>query len=71
MVRFETIWKIVKIFMAIQIFNAVMDYYVWVAYGFLVPSWTIATLNLIYVPLILGLKIAQQKEKAKLKLQKI
>ncbi|MCW4024165.1 MAG: hypothetical protein NWF01_03925 [Candidatus Bathyarchaeota archaeon] len=59
---FQTIWKIIKIFLIIQIINAIMDYYVWLVYGFLVPSWTLATLSVTYVTLIVALKKAQQKE---------
>lgn len=39
-----------------------MDYYVWLVYGFLVPSWTLASISMIYVGLIVALKKAQQKE---------
>jgi hypothetical protein len=59
---FQTIWKIMKIFLIIQIINAIMDYYVWLVYGFLVPSWTLASISMIYVGLIVALKKAQQKE---------
>jgi len=59
---FQAIWKIVKVFMVIQIINAIIDYYVWVAYGFLIPSWVIATISVFYVTLVWALKVAQEKE---------
>jgi hypothetical protein len=59
---FKTLWRLLKIFLVIQIVNAVMDYYVWAAYGFLVPSWVLATLSLFYVVLIFAVKTAQEKE---------
>ncbi len=65
MVSFETLWKILKIFLVIQIFNAIMDYYVWVVNGYLVPSWAIATINLFYIVLIVGVKAAMDREKTK------
>ena len=64
MPSFQSIWKIVKIFMVIQIINAFIDYYVWVAEGFLIPSWVIATISVFYVTLVWALKVAQEKEAA-------
>jgi hypothetical protein len=39
-----------------------MDYFMWVAYGYLVPSWTIATLTVFYTVLILAIEKAQENE---------
>jgi len=60
--KFQALWKIIKIVLVVQIINAAMDYYVWVAYGFLVPSWAIATVNLFNTLLVLAVKTAQEKE---------
>jgi hypothetical protein len=62
-VSFKEVWKIVKIVAAVQLFNALADYIMWVLYGFLVPSWTIATLSVGYIVVILGVKRALEKEK--------
>ncbi len=61
-VPFKTIWRLVQIFAAVQIFNAAMDYYMWWAYGFLVPSWALATLIVTCVILVFTVKLAQEKE---------
>jgi hypothetical protein len=61
-ISFQSIWRLVKIIALIQIFNAVMDYFMWVAYGFLVPSWTLATLSVGYLVLVFAIKRAQEKE---------
>ena len=60
-ISFQNIWKMIKIIALIQIFNAFMDYFMWVAYGFLVPSWTIATISIGYIILIFAIKKAQEK----------
>jgi hypothetical protein len=39
-----------------------MDYFMWVEYGYLVPSWTIATLTIFYTILVLAIKKAQENE---------
>jgi hypothetical protein len=39
-----------------------MDYFMWVAYGFLVPSWALATLSVGYLVLIFAIERAQEKE---------
>ena len=61
-ISFKSIWRIVKIIAVIQIFNAVMDYFMWLQYGYLVPSWTIASLSVFYTILILAIKKAQENE---------
>jgi hypothetical protein len=61
-ISFKTIWRLVKIFAAVQIFNAAMDYYMWWAYGYLVPSWALASLMLTCVVLVFTVKAAQEKE---------
>jgi peptidoglycan/LPS O-acetylase OafA/YrhL len=61
-VSFPSLWRLVKILALIQLVNAGMDYFMWVAYGFLVPSWTLATLSVGYLVLIFAVKRAQEKE---------
>ncbi|HEY9753691.1 MAG TPA: hypothetical protein V6C97_00875 [Oculatellaceae cyanobacterium] len=61
-IPFKTIWLIIKIFAAVQIFNAAMDYYMWIAYGYLVPSWALASLMVTCVVLVFTVKAAQEKE---------
>jgi hypothetical protein len=48
--------------MIIQVFNAIMDYFMWLTYGYLIPTWTIATLTVFYTILILAIKVAQERE---------
>jgi hypothetical protein len=48
--------------MVIQVFNAIMGYLMWVSYGYLIPSWTIATLTVFYTVMILAIKVAQERE---------
>ena len=64
-IPFKTIWLIVKIFAAVQVFNAAMDYYMWLAYGYMVPSWALASLMLTCVVLVFTVKAAQEKEAKK------
>ena len=47
--------KVLKISCGIQGFNAFMDYLVWFIYGYLVPSWTIATVMLFNAVIIYSL----------------
>jgi hypothetical protein len=61
-ISFQALWRIVKILIIVQAFNAIMDFYVWFAYGFLVPSWVIATISVFYITLVWALKVAQEKE---------
>jgi hypothetical protein len=48
--------------MIIQVFNAIMDYFMWLTYGYLIPTWTIATLTVFYTILILAIKVPQERE---------
>jgi hypothetical protein len=48
--------------MVIQVFNAVMDYFMWLTYGYLISSWTIATLTVFSTILIFAIKTAQERE---------
>ena len=57
---FQNIWRLVKIIVLIQVFNVAMGYFVWLAYGYLVQGWTIATLSVGYTVLILAIKKAQE-----------
>jgi len=61
-IPFQSIWKLIKIIMIIQVFNATMAYFMWVAYGHVIPSWTIAALSVFYTLMILATKVAQEKE---------
>lgn len=38
-IPFQSLWKIIKLICVIQVFNAAMYYFVWVAYDYSVPSW--------------------------------
>jgi hypothetical protein len=48
--------------MVIQVFNAIMDYFMWLTYGYLISSSTIATLSVFYTILIFAIKTAQERE---------
>jgi hypothetical protein len=48
--------------MVIQVFNAVMDYFMWLTYGYLISSWTIANLSVFSTILIFAIKIAHERE---------
>jgi len=48
--------------MVIQIFNAIMDYFMWLTYGYLIPSWTIVTMTVFYTVLIFAVKVAIERE---------
>ena len=61
-IPFQSIWKLIKIIMIIQVFNATMAYFMWVAYGYVIPSWTIAALSVFYTLMILAIKVAQERE---------
>ena len=43
---------------------AVMDYFMWLTYGYLIPSWTLATLSVFYTILIFAIKTAQERKAA-------
>jgi hypothetical protein len=57
---FQNIWRLIKIIALIQVFNLAMGYFAWLAYGYLVPGWTFATLSVGYTILILAIKKAQE-----------
>jgi hypothetical protein len=57
---FQNIWRLAKIIALIQVFNVVIGYFVWLAYGYLVSGWTIAILSVGYTSLILAIKKAQE-----------
>jgi hypothetical protein len=57
---FQNIWRLVKIIALIQVFNVAMDYFAWLAYGYLVPGWTFAILSIGYTILVLAIKKAQE-----------
>ena len=61
-IPFHSLWKIIRLVLAIQIFNVVMDYFMWVSYNYSVPSFTIATLTVFYTVLILAIKVAMDRE---------
>lgn len=61
-IPFQSLWKIIKLICVIQVFNAAMYYFVWVAYDYSVPSWTLATLTVFYAVLILAIKLAMDGE---------
>lgn len=46
--------KLVKISCILQLFNAAMDYVLWINANYLVPSWTIATIVSGYSILLLS-----------------
>jgi hypothetical protein len=60
-ILFQSLWKVIKIILVIQIFNAVTDYFMWLTYGFLIPIWTFATMTVFYTLLILAVKVAIEK----------
>lgn len=47
--------------MLIQIFEAIIDYIMWLTYGYLIPIWTIATMTVFYTLLVFALKVAIEK----------
>lgn len=61
-IPFQSLWKVIKPILVVQIFNAAMDYFMWAVYDYSVPSWTIATLTVFYIVLILAIKTAMEKE---------
>lgn len=60
----HSLWKIVKFVLVVQVFNAVVDFFMWVAYDYSVSSWTIATLTVFYTVLLLAIKVAVEREAA-------
>jgi len=47
--------------MVIQVSNAIMDYFMWLSYGYLIPSWTIAAMSVFYTLLVFAVKVAIEK----------
>ncbi len=66
-ITFRKLWKIVKVMAVVQIFNAIADYAMWAFYGFLVPSWALATLSLGYIIIIFSMKRVFDSETQKQK----
>ena len=60
-IPFQSLWKVIKILMVIQISNAIMDYFMWLSYGYLIPSWTIAAMTVFYTLLVFAVKVAIEK----------
>ena len=56
-------WKIFKIIMIIQVFNAVMSASMWLSYGYLFPIWKIAALTVFCTLLIFATKVAVERER--------
>ena len=48
--------------MVIQIFNAVMNFSMWLTYGYLFSGWTIAGLTVFGTLLILAVKVSIERE---------
>jgi hypothetical protein len=57
----KNLWKVIKIILVIQIFNAFADSFTWLTYGYLIPIWTIATMTVFYTLLIFAVKVAIEK----------
>ena len=55
-------WKIIKIIITMQVFNALMDYLVLISYNYQVSSLTLATLDVFYTVLILSITVALDRE---------
>lgn len=47
--------------MVIQIFNAFLDYFMWLSYGYLLSIWTIAAMTVFYTLLVFAVKVAIEK----------
>jgi ABC-type bacteriocin/lantibiotic exporter with double-glycine peptidase domain len=60
-IAYQTLWEIIKIALIIQVFNLIMDYFIWVTYDYSIPSWTMVTLNVFFTILIFATKVAQEK----------
>jgi len=58
----QGLWKIIKVVLMIQVFNAVLAYFMLLAYGSLITSWTIAALSIFSTITIFLIKTAQEKE---------
>jgi hypothetical protein len=61
-VSLQFLWRMIRLVLVIQVFNAVIDYFTWVTYGYSVPSGTIATLTVFYTILVLAIKAAIERD---------
>jgi hypothetical protein len=59
---FHSIWQFVRIVALIQVFNAAIGYFAWLAYGYAVSAETIVALSVGYTFLILAIKKAHESE---------
>ena len=48
----KAIKKLIYFFLILNVFNIIMDYYVWFMYKFYIPSWVYSTTQLGYMLLI-------------------
>ncbi len=60
-ISLQALWKIVKLVLMIQVFNFIVDYFVWVSYDYAISVWTIAALNVFYTVIVFAVKIAVEK----------
>ena len=58
----QGLWKIIKFVLMIQVFNAVMAYFMLLAYGTIITSWTVADLSIFSTITIFLIKTGQEKE---------
>ena len=56
----KLVWRVVKWMCVLQLFNAEMDYLISFYFGVLVPAWVLASLNLAYAVVILGIMEAKK-----------
>jgi len=59
----EFIRKVLLLTVPIQLFNALMDYLLWFSCGFMIPSWTLATIVTFYTLIILLILIITREKK--------
>lgn len=45
-----------------QVFNAIMGYFTWFAYGYSVSIWIIVALSVFYTILFFAIEIARERE---------
>jgi uncharacterized phage infection (PIP) family protein YhgE len=63
-ISFQSVLKIVKLVLVIQVFNAFIDYLMWMAYGDSVSGLTIVAFTFFYTVLFLAIKVAIEREEA-------
>ncbi len=63
-ISLQSVWKIARFILVIQVFNAVTDYFMWMAYDYSVSAWTVATLTVFYTILFLAIKVAVEREES-------